>query len=85
MTTIFEMLRRTSPTTFIFKQTISLLFGDEWHMFMPDVPMGHEHFDVKLPMKQSQYFGPFPESYQELADDDILSLLDYAMRGVRRS
>ena len=35
-------------------------------------------------MKQHQFFGPFPLSYKEIADDEILAILTYVMHGVPR-
>ncbi|KAF2189963.1 kinase-like protein [Zopfia rhizophila CBS 207.26] len=61
---------------------ISLLWGENWHIFKPDVPVDHEHYDLKILMKHHQFFGPFPLSYQEIAGGDTLTVLAYAMRGV---
>jgi hypothetical protein len=33
-------------------------------------------------MKHHQYFGPFPLSYREIADEDILTILAHVMNGV---
>jgi len=61
---------------------ISLLWGGNWHIFKPDVPVDHEHYDLKILMKHHQYFGPFPLSYREIADEDILTILAHVMNGV---
>ncbi len=33
-------------------------------------------------MKNHQFFGPFPLTYQEIADEQALAVLAYAMNGV---
>lgn len=33
-------------------------------------------------MKQHQFFGPFPLSYKDIADDETLAILTYVMDGV---
>jgi serine/threonine protein kinase len=33
-------------------------------------------------MKHHQYFGPFPLSYQDIADEDTLTILTHVMKGV---
>jgi serine/threonine protein kinase len=35
-------------------------------------------------MKQHQFFGPFPLSYKEIADDETLAILAHVMRAVPR-
>ena len=35
-------------------------------------------------MKQHQFFGPFPLSYKEIADDETLAILTHVMRAVPR-
>ncbi|KAJ8106697.1 hypothetical protein OPT61_g9367 [Boeremia exigua] len=63
---------------------ISLLWGENWHIFKPDVPADREHYGLKILMKHHQYFGPFPLSYKEIADEDSCTILAYAMNGVPR-
>lgn len=33
-------------------------------------------------MKHYQYFGPFPSSYKEIADEETLAILEYVMNAV---
>lgn len=35
-------------------------------------------------MKHHQFFGPFPLSYREIADEDVLTILTYVMNEVPR-
>lgn len=63
-------------------QLISLLWGGNWHIFKPDVHADHEHYELKILMKHHQFFGPFPLSYREIADEDTLKILAYVMKGV---
>lgn len=63
---------------------ISLIWGENWHIFEPDVSVEDEFFDVKILMKHHQFFGPFPLSYREIADEDVLTILTYVMNEVPR-
>ncbi|ESZ92264.1 serine/threonine protein kinase [Sclerotinia borealis F-4128] len=63
-------------------QLITLIWGENWFIFKPDVPADHEEYELKILMKQHQFFGPFPLSYQEIADDETLAILTYIMHGV---
>lgn len=60
-------------------QLISLLYGDGFHIFKPDVPADHDEYDVKILMKHHRCFGPFPESY-EIADQERLAVLVWIMQ-----
>lgn len=61
-------------------QLISLLYGEGFHIFKPDVPVDHDEYDMKILMKHHRCFGPFPESYKEIADDERLSVLMWIMQ-----
>lgn len=63
-------------------QLITLIWGENWFIFKPDVPADHEEYELKILMKQHQFFGPFPLSYKEIADDETLAILTYIMHGV---
>jgi serine/threonine protein kinase len=63
-------------------QLIALIYGDNWFIFKPDVPADHEEYELRILMRQHQFFGPFPESYGEIANSDVLTILDYVMGGV---
>lgn len=67
----------TTPT-----QLLALIYGDGFFMFEPDVPPDHEGYEMKILMRQAQFFGPFPESYEEIADDNVLSILVYVMNSI---
>ncbi|KFZ12317.1 hypothetical protein V502_07148 [Pseudogymnoascus sp. VKM F-4520 (FW-2644)] len=54
---------------------ISLIWGLNWHIFKPDVPADHEDYEEKIVRKHCQYFGPYPISYAEIADEDTLQVL----------
>lgn len=51
-------------------------------MFKPDVPADHEEYEMRILMRQHQFFGPFPASYSEIANCDVLAILNYVMDGV---
>ena len=61
-------------------QLISLLYGDGFHIFKPDVPVSHDEYDVKIFMKHHRCFGPFPESYEQIADQQRLAILIWIMQ-----
>ncbi len=46
------------------------------------MPADHEDYELKILMRQNQFFGPFPESYREIANDDVLRILEYVMINV---
>lgn len=60
-------------------QLIALIYGDDWFMFAPDVPFDHQEYELRILMRQHQFFGPFPASYNEIADNDTLTILNYVM------
>ncbi|RAK92081.1 kinase-like protein [Aspergillus costaricaensis CBS 115574] len=47
---------------------INQIWGFNFHIFEPDVPEGHELYDVKILVLHHQWFGPFPISYKEICD-----------------
>ena len=59
-------LRSTLTST----QLINLIWGLNFHIFEPEEPEGHEMYDTKIVVRQHQWFGPFPISYQEITDQD---------------
>ena len=59
-----------------------MIYGNDWFIFSPDVPREHLEYELKILMRQHQYFGPFPLSYIEIANDDRLGILDYVMASV---
>lgn len=62
------------------KKLISLLYGHGFHIFKPDIPVNHNEYDVKILMKQHRFFGPFPESFEQIADQDRLAVLVWVMQ-----
>jgi serine/threonine protein kinase len=66
--------------TFSFhSKLISLIYGNDFHIFDPDVPVDHDDFDAKILVKHHQIFGPFPPSYQEIADEECLGIITMLM------
>ncbi|KAE8404319.1 kinase-like domain-containing protein [Aspergillus pseudonomiae] len=51
-----------------------------FHIFKPDVPADHDEYDVKILMKHHRCFGPFPESYEQIADQERLAILVWIMQ-----
>jgi serine/threonine protein kinase len=65
--------------TFLSFKLISLIYGNDFHVFDPEVPSDHEDFDAKILVKHHQIFGPFPSSYQEIADEERLGVMTMIM------
>ncbi|PYI01179.1 serine/threonine protein kinase [Aspergillus sclerotiicarbonarius CBS 121057] len=61
---------------------ISLIWGDNFFIFKPDVPRGHEEYELKILTKYHVFFGPYPPSYVDLADEETLAILSYVMDSV---
>ncbi|EFR03927.1 serine/threonine protein kinase [Nannizzia gypsea CBS 118893] len=75
-----EMTWDTSTDIWSFgTMLISLLYGERFHIFKPDVPVDHEDYDLKILVKNYRCFGPFPVSYEEIADAQRLGVLMWIM------
>ena len=59
-----------------------MIYGDNFFLFKPDVPADHEEYELKILMRQHQFFGPFPLSYEEIADNETLAILTHVMHRV---
>jgi serine/threonine protein kinase len=60
-------------------QLISLMYGEGFHIFRPDVSVDHDEYEVKILMRHHICFGPFPESYEQIADQERLAVLVWIM------
>ncbi|KAL9121403.1 MAG: hypothetical protein Q9187_002042 [Circinaria calcarea] len=59
---------------------ISLIWGESFHIFKPkNLKPDDEAYPYHVLLKQANFFGPFPLSYQEIADEERLSILTFAM------
>ncbi|KAL2014942.1 hypothetical protein VTK56DRAFT_6740 [Thermocarpiscus australiensis] len=56
---------------------ISLLYGEDFDIFRPDVPVDHELYVDKILERFHKFFGPYPETYMTLKGmhPDLLQLL----------
>lgn len=70
---------RTRANADIFFKVISLLYGQRFHVFKPDVPPEHEDYDMKILLKHNRHFGPFPISFQQIAGEDQLEVATWLM------
>lgn len=61
-------------------QLISLLYGDGFHIFKPDVPADQDEYDLRILLKHHRCFGPFPELYEQIADQQRLAVLVWIMQ-----
>ncbi|GIJ87552.1 hypothetical protein Asppvi_006460 [Aspergillus pseudoviridinutans] len=80
-----EALKRIFKCNGVLQQTfglllISLLYGEGFHIFKPDVPADHDEYDLRILMKHHRCFGPFPESYEQIADQQRLAVLVWVMQ-----
>lgn len=46
------------------------------------MPRGHDEYELKILAKYHIYFGPYPSSYSDLADNATLAILSYVMDSV---
>ena len=58
---------------------ISLLYGGNFHIFKPGVSADHEDYDIGILTRHHQCFGPFPFTYQDIADETRLEVLTWVM------
>ncbi|KAB8349418.1 hypothetical protein FH972_023445 [Carpinus fangiana] len=57
------------------RKLISLIWGRGWHIFKPEVPFDDETYSMRIFMRHDKYFGPFPLSYLDIADEESLGIL----------
>jgi casein kinase II subunit alpha len=56
-------------------QLISLIFGGNWHICSPaNVPFEDEHYGFWVLVEQVRRFGPFNDSFEEIADAERLTI-----------
>jgi len=56
-------------------QLISLIFGGNWHICRPaNVPFDDEHYGFWVLVEQVRRFGPFNDSFEEIADAERLAI-----------
>lgn len=55
------------------------MYGERFHLFKPDVPVDHDEYAIKILRKHHQCFGPFPVSYEQIADKERLGVLTWIM------
>jgi len=60
------------------------MYGENFHLFRPDVPVDHDEYDIKILRKHHQCFGPFPVSYEQIADEERLGVLTWIMNTTPR-
>lgn len=56
------------------------MFGENFHLFKPNVPAYHEDYELKVLERMHIFFGPFPNSYQDIADQKTLIALAELMK-----
>ncbi|KAL2368287.1 STE/STE20 protein kinase [Blastomyces gilchristii SLH14081] len=58
---------------------ISMIWGENFFIFKPKTPRGHEDYELDILAKYHIYFGPYPPSYCDLANKETLMVLTYVM------
>lgn len=67
-------------------QLISLIYGGNFNLFRPKtVSFDHEEYGLEVLKRQFQYFGPFPEKYQEIASPETIAAILYFMDEIPQS
>ncbi|EER37734.1 serine/threonine protein kinase [Histoplasma capsulatum H143] len=61
---------------------ISMIWGDNFFIFKPKVPRGHDEYELNILTQYHVFFGPYPYSYSDLADRETLAILRYIMASV---
>lgn len=59
-----------------------MIWGDNFFIFKPKVPRGHDRYELEILANYHIYFGPYPPSYGELADEETLGILSCVMSDV---
>ncbi|KAJ0417874.1 serine/threonine protein kinase [Aspergillus carlsbadensis] len=60
--------------------SMSLLYGEGFHIFKPNVPADHDEYDLKILVRHHQVFGPFPPSYDDIANQDQRAAIIWIMQ-----
>lgn len=56
------------------------MYGEGFHIFKPDVSVDHDDYEIKILTRHYRCFGPFPESYEQIADQERLAVLVWIMQ-----
>jgi hypothetical protein len=57
----------------------------DFHIFKPKVPINHEDYERGILQRMRIYFGSYPLTYQEFADQKTLTLLADVMNSVPKT
>jgi uncharacterized protein (DUF2461 family) len=53
------------------------LFGGGFHVFQPTIPFRDPDYSFHVLLKHHRIFGPWPASYNEIADSERIQVLNY--------
>lgn len=59
-----------------------MIWDDNFFIFRPKVPCGHDEYELEIVAKHHVYSGPFPSSYADLVDQETLGVLLIVMNDV---
>jgi serine/threonine protein kinase len=68
----------------IFGKLINLIWGLNFHLFLPEEPATDEFYEIYIVAKQHKWFGPFPISYKDIATEETQQLIAGIMSVVPR-
>lgn len=58
------------------------MWGLNLNIFEPREPCSEDMYDIEVILQQHKIFGPFPESYREIADETIQAVMIHLMDSV---
>ena len=53
------------------------MFGGGFHIFQPTIPFSDPDYSFHVLLRHYRIFGPWPASYNEIADSDRIQVLNY--------
>jgi hypothetical protein len=75
----------SSPTlhlTLTSWQILTLLYGGGFYLFNPaheGIKPGQGEYELAVLNRMYRYFGPFPDSFQEIADENASAVVDFTV------
>ncbi|PKY04130.1 kinase-like protein [Aspergillus campestris IBT 28561] len=61
---------------------VTLVYGDNFFLFKPDVPADHDEYELKILQRQCEFFGPFPLTYRGICPQETLDMLAYITQSI---
>jgi serine/threonine protein kinase len=61
-------------------QVLTLLYGGDYHLFNPaneGINSDREEYQLAVVNRMHRFFGPFPDSFQEIADENASTVVEF--------